>query len=368
MKLLFTNFHQHGGGGHDTYIYELAQALSSDHAVSVAAPVTSHLFEKISGLKTVGLFPIHFKVRLSAFGKFFHSIMTLRRLLVTERYDIIHVNGSSDHTLVILASFFILHRAKIVFTKHNTLPLKWGAKLRYRYRTDRIIAVSESAQKTFTKEIKTPITVIANGVNVDLFSPVNEEKARQLRENYGLTPETFVIGSVAGTAAYKGWEFLLKAMAEIRDQLTEEVKIVMAGDLPAKEVYEANITKLGLADIVLFVGWIDDVTQVIPLFDIGFVLSYDIETISFACRQMMAMGKPVLVSNYGGLPENVTDNVDGWITQAKNVAAIKRSLLAILKNKQQLPVMSLKAREKAVREFTDKQWIADTLAVYTACT
>ena len=41
MKILYTNFHAGNGGGHVTYIINLAKALSKDHQITVAAPATS---------------------------------------------------------------------------------------------------------------------------------------------------------------------------------------------------------------------------------------------------------------------------------------------------------------------------------------
>ncbi|MCC3262472.1 glycosyltransferase, partial [Paenibacillus polymyxa] len=60
-----------------------------------------------------------------------------------------------------------------------------------------------------------------------------------------------------------------------------------------------------------------DVRSFVAALDVGFVLSSEMETISFACREMMAMGVPVIVSNAGGLAENVHAGLDSWVVPAR---------------------------------------------------
>ena len=95
------------------------------------------------------------------------------------------------------------------------------------------------------------------------------------------------------------------------------------------------------------------------------MLSYAVETISFACREMMAMGKPVLVSDYAGLPENIDPGVDGWVAKTRDIAAIAQALRAILERRSDLPAMGHAARAKAVREFDLSQFVEGTEAAYS---
>jgi glycosyltransferase involved in cell wall biosynthesis len=98
--------------------------------------------------------------------------------------------------------------------------------------------------------------------------------------------------------------------------------------------------------------------------DVGFVLSSEMETISFACREMMAMGVPVIVSNAGGLAENVYPGLDGWVVPARTPEAVAGVLREILAQPQLLGPMGRAAREKAVRDFALSRFVADTHAVY----
>src|SRR5262245_59543772 len=141
MKILFTNFHQEYGGGHDTYLYTLCASLVNDHSITVAIPHSSFLAKKLQTLPSVKIISFLYKIRIYKLISLFKQILNIRKLLKNERYDIIHVNGSRDHSLIILATLFLKNRPPIVFTKHNSIKIKWSAKIRCRFFTDAIIAV-----------------------------------------------------------------------------------------------------------------------------------------------------------------------------------------------------------------------------------
>lgn len=366
MKILYTSFHQGYGGGHDTYIHTLCRALSKEHEIIVAAPPSSTLARKIlTTLPSIQVVSFSFKLKLSKLIEICRDIIKLRKLIVQNNFDIIHVNGSCDHTYVFLTSLFLAKRPCIIYTKHNSLKMKWSAKLRAYYFTDTIIAVSHYTKTMYPSWVgqKTPIKVIPNGVDTDLFKPIDKAT---LSMQWKLPQDALVLGSVAGTALYKGWWLLVEAVAQLRPFISQPLKIIIAGEMPSQMIMRDYVEKYNMQDSVIFTGLLLDVREVIAMIDIGFVLSYEVETISFACREMMAMGKPVMVSDYAGLPENITANKDGWITRCRNIDDIRQCLLDILTNKFDLQQMIKHTREKAINEFAISPFVTETLGVYLA--
>ena len=98
--------------------------------------------------------------------------------------------------------------------------------------------------------------------------------------------------------------------------------------------------------------------------DAGFVLSWDVETISFACREMMAMGKPVLVSDYAGLPENIREGRDGWVVPARDRGAIAAALHALWSTRDRLGSMGHEARAHAEACFGLEHFVDATEQAY----
>jgi glycosyltransferase involved in cell wall biosynthesis len=141
------------------------------------------------------------------------------------------------------------------------------------------------------------------------------------------------------------------------------VSVLLCGKPPSPK-QTARIDALGLQNQVHFAGMLDDVRPAIAVIDAGFVLSYAVETISFACREMMAMAKPVLVSDYAGLPENIDADVDGWVVPVRDRNAIAAAVSRMLDARDRLPAMGAAARRKAVSDFGLAAFIAATEAVY----
>ena len=368
MKILYTNFHPRNGGGHATYITSLARVLSSEHDITVATPDTSRLFRyarAIPGVRAVGM---RFSTRPSSW---FDERAALRRLIVQERYDIIHVNGSADHKQVMLALIGLRHRPRVVFTKHNDHPLNsWGHRMRAAFATDHVIAVSDYVRSMVIASPyrRLPITTIRHGIDTDYFAPLDTELTpsivEELRDRY-FGPGwrgCLLFGSAGGTDYDKGWLDLVEAAGSLPPDLRERILILVAGDLP-NDNKRARVRAAGMQDQVVFPGLLDDVRDALACCHVGFVLSYR-EALSYACREVMSLGLPALVSNAGGLPENVCDGDDGWIVPVRDVSAIAEKLILMLKDPTRVSIMGAAARRSAVDHFGLVDFARATVDVY----
>ena len=201
-----------------------------------------------------------------------------------------------------------------------------------------------------------------NGIDIAHYTPWPEAAtALELRRWLGESA-ALLLGSNAGTALYKGWMDLVEALALLPPALREQVQVLVAAT-PAAEALQ-RIAELGLTERVHFPGMLADVRPVISAIDVGFVLSHDVETISFACREMMAMGKPVLLSNYAGLPENIEAGREGWLVPVKDPGAVAEALKKILEQRSTLPAMGSAARVRALSQFGLELFVERTEAVY----
>ena len=373
MKLLYANFHAGDGGGHTTYIATLARHLGTRHDIDVAVPASSRLYREIAELSqampAVRVIAQDYPNGLGRMAAVRRARRALRAQVREGGYDIVHVNGSADHRLVLSALRGLAPRPRLVWTKHNSKDIGgFGAWLRARG-TDQAIAVSEDTRRRLlaTPYARcTPVTV-RNGVDIARYAPwpadaAAAERARLLGDAAG-RDDTLLIGSNAGTAGYKGWMDLLEALARLPDAERARIHVALCGR-PFDAQAQARIEALGLAAQVHHAGMLSDVRPLLAALDAGFVLSYAVETISFACREMMAMGKPVLVSSYAGLPENISPGEDGWVVPVRDRAAIAEVLRGMLRERARLPQMAAAARRKAEREFGVERFVEQTEAVY----
>jgi L-malate glycosyltransferase len=366
MKILLTNFHEGDGGGHTTYLMALARGLRGKHEIHVAAPPTSRLYREASaveGVRTVAqLFPNGLRNILSSL----RARRQLRAYLRQHDFDIVHVNGSADHRLVLAALRGVAKRPRIVLTKHNSKPLsgighRWRAR-----RTDLAIGVSDHTRRMLEDSPygRCRTLTVHNGVDIAHFSPWPEETAALERARHA-DGATLLLGSNAGTADHKGWMDLIEAIATLDDDAKRRVRVQLCGK-PLSSEQQQRLDALDLRDTVRHAGMLDDVRPMIAAIDVGFVLSYAVETISFACREMMAMGKPVLVSDYAGLPENIEPGVDGWVVPVRDRAAIAQAVSAMLADPARLADIGDRARRHAERAFGLDLFVSRTEAAYAA--
>jgi glycosyltransferase involved in cell wall biosynthesis len=366
MKILYTNFHQGDGGGHTTYVMSLARMLRQRAQITVAAPRSSRLLAEADALPGVQSIDLEFK------GRPFQQLSALRRLralLRKEHFDVIHVNGSADHRLCMLATMGMgAKRPFIVYTQHTDRTANsLGVRMRAKWGTNRVICVCGHTFRRMKNSVfrNEDLRVVHNGVDTAQFRPASAQDAAQARA--ALLPAAMqrrlVIGSNAGTASYKNWLDMVTAVSLLPDYLRDQVVIMIAGKQPDDEQRQ-RVTDLGMADQVVFTGLLEDVGPFLAALDVGFVLSSRLETISFACREMMASGKPVIVSKVGGLTENVTDGRNGWVVPPGSVSSVVKTVSEILKNRDLVAQMGIDARKTAQREFSLAQFVGRTEEVY----
>lgn len=364
MKLLYTNFHAGDGGGHTTYIRALAAALAARHEVHVAAPPGSRLNREARALPGVFVIDQPFPNGLNKWKARRRARARLATYLRAQAFDVVHVNGSADHRLVLSA--MPATRPALVWTKHNSKPVRGlGAWLRAR-RTDQVIAVCDYTRRELlhTAYRHCRLDTVYNGVDIEHWCPWPAELAAAERRRWnGGEDSVLLLGSNAGTASYKGWMDLVEALALLPEATRRQVRVLLAG-VPPKAEELARVAELGLSDQIVFPGVLSDPRPLVAALDAGFVLSYDVETISFACREMMAMGKPMLLTDYAGLPENLESGVDGWLVPVRDRSAIAAAVANLLAQRDALPSMGAAARRHAEREFGLPLFVERTEAVY----
>lgn len=274
MKVLFTNFHTHHGGGHDTYILTLIKNPEID--AYVACPETSELYRKLQNLGFKNLFPLNFASKPTELCNIYKDYKRLTRLISDHKIDIIHTNGSRDNRLTLYVKLFSSNKFKVCYTRHNSFPIKNTiSKLRLTKFNDCIIVVSESIYNTlpFLRDNE-KTKLIKNGVDLAKWQPSYLKKGAKIN-----------LVSLAATKDYKGWFFLIDALKRLPEEQRSLFTVTLAGDIPKKEKIDHVFAGHKVLQQVTFTGSLDDPSPLLNHADIGFVLSHQVETISFADRK-----------------------------------------------------------------------------------
>ncbi|MCL1890060.1 MAG: glycosyltransferase family 4 protein [Desulfovibrionaceae bacterium] len=289
-----------------------------------------------------------FYYRITDLVKIIKTAISFAKYIEEYKIDIVHTNGSPDNRMALYASLFCKRKFKVVFTKHNIKKIH--TKLRLNKFNDAVIFVSEYARRATVGDVKMPhYHVVRNGIDLEYWrrkTPAHTENALRLI-------------STAGTRMSKGWMFLLEALASLLPEERKRLAVTILGDLPSEES-RGKAAALFPAE---FPGFFPDPRPWLEKADIGFILS-DTETSSFASKEMLSMGLPLISSDQPNYMENI-DASCGWVTERRNPESIALALRRILgMPPEELSAMKLKARQKAEDSFSLKRMAEETQAVY----
>ena len=354
-RILVTNFHPTGGGGHVPYIQALTQLSGiENHVVGVAAPAGSRIFGLLRDSAYPHLYPCDFPAKIQKeMPDVLKSIRTFRRIVAEFKPDIVHANGAADMFIAVW-SHPASHPFRIIRTHHaiRNIPNDPYHRWLYKHKVASNIYVSRSALQLSTSEGLVPANalVIENGVDLNRFRPIARNAA--LAREYGIDDERcFCFGSCAGTSQYKRVDTIIDAAVRVKREGAASFKILALGDAPSGPALQKLAGERGV-DEFIYCGSRTDVVPYISLFDAGFVLSDSIETSSFAAREMMAMGKPLISSSFSGLRENVQHGVNGFLVEPGNTGHIAAAMRHFLEmDKETLQRFSRNAREFAAGRF-----------------
>lgn len=369
MRILITNFHPKRSGGHLTYILTLLklQKEYKDIQIAVAVPKKSDIYERLESQNYPLLFDCDFPAKIQKEPlEIIKSIKRFREILRDFKPEIIHTNGGADLFIVTFSTIFS-DKYHIVRTHHaiKKIPKDFYHKWIYQKKVTKNIYVSNSA---FLLSLKLGslqpkgVAVIPNGVDTKFFSP--KPKNRELLKKFNIPEDAFCFGSCAGTASYKRVDIIIKSAEILKKNLKKPFVIVVIGEESAGRRLEKLAKDLGV-DEFKFCGHQSDVRDFISIFDVGFILSDRIETISYASREMLSMGKPLISSNYSGLKENIEDRENGLLVEAGDVENTAEAMKFFMElEKDEYLKFSKRAREIAIEKFGIKTQLKKQFNLY----
>jgi glycosyltransferase involved in cell wall biosynthesis len=257
-------------------------------------------------------------------------------------------------------------------TVHNVYEGGWWRMLAYRL-TDslshRTIAVSQAAAERFIRFGAVPrhkCSVILNGIDVQEFSP-NAGSSARIRAEIGVSPANeeseFVWLAVGRLVPNKDYPNLLRAFAEVRLGRSD-ARLWIAGDAAVGQIaaLQQLRNELEIGDSVRWLGLRRDVPALLCAAD-AFVSGSAWEGMPLAVGEAMAMAKPIVATDVGGVRELVGDV--GVVVPAKDSEALAKAMLATMKEgREELAARGRAARQRIVDHFSMDATADTWLALY----
>lgn len=195
------------------------------------------------------------------------------------------------------------------------------------------------------------IFVIPNGVKADKFTSVVSDLA-SFRNNYA-APEEKIVFFIGRLVHEKGVQVLLDAVPKVLSRIPN-TKFIIAGKGPNEKELQHRAAAMGLADRVMFAGFVDDLTRN-SLYRIADAAVFPslYEPFGIVCLEGMAAGTPVVVSDIGGFAEIIQHGKNGLTTYVGNSQSLADNIVAIL----EAPALAQKLRDQAYEDVITKyQW------------
>lgn len=256
---------------------------------------------------------------------------------VQEHLDLLHVHYAIPHATAAFLAREMLRQTspiKVITTLHGTDITLVGQEASFyaisRFsieQSDGVTAVSRFLRDETYRAfgcVQCELAVIPNFVNLAEYRPDVATPTESL-----VPAGHKLLVHVSNFREVKRARDVIRIFARLRRAMPATLMLV--GDGPDRNETEQEARDLGVSEDVHFLGRLDAVAPLLAAADL-FVLPSQTESFGLAALESMACGTPVLATNVGGLPELITDGVEGLLEPVGSVEAMARRAIDLLKD------------------------------------
>ena len=264
------------------------------------------------------------------------ALLGLRKLIDSEKIDIINAHTGRAQTMAWLASRLATRKTVLIRTKADAKLPSAGFTMN---RAALIIAGSGAIKKMYTRAglADGKVEVIYQGITPS--PPLQSAEALPLK-----------IGILGRLDPVKGHIFFLDAAALVLEKFPSAEFLIAGREENVKYAeLKRRTTELGIADKVKFLGHIPDREEFNSSCDVGVVASLGSEAVSRAALEWLAAGKPLVATAVGCLPELVAPE---WLVPPRNPAMLAAKLLDLLRSPERRLSAGARNRARIAEDLT----------------
>lgn len=291
--------------------------------------------------------------------RYLGRVSRLRHIVTEFQPDIVHAHYASSYGLLGALSGF---RPLIIsvwgsdvfeFPRQNRIYralFKWNlGRAAIVLSTSKVMA-DETAKYTGKKILVTPF-----GVDVSVFKPMPKKSHGPL-----------VVGCVKPLEQTYGTEYLIKAFAISKRRLPEHrLQLMLVGGGTKESELRQLAVDQGVGQETIFVGAVPhaQVARYHQQIDISVFPSFS-DSFGVSAVEASACGNPVIVSNVGGLPEVVENEVSGIVVPCRDVEAIASALVRLVTNPDLRRQMGTAGRKRVLERYDWRASVESMLQIY----
>jgi glycosyltransferase involved in cell wall biosynthesis len=230
------------------------------------------------------------------------------------------------------------------------------------------IFISEAIQQRFMQQTRQGPNqrVVYNGLDLVDF-PLHLD-GQAVRAALGLRPDAPVIGMIGRLVEWKGHSVFLRALARVADEIPSVQGLIVGGPEASSPHLPGQLRELAssldLDESVRFTGHRVDVAPMLAAVDLLAHTSVEPEPFGRVVIEGMAMARPVIASDCGGVPELVRDGETGLLVAPGDVQGVASAILSLLRDPRRAQAMGLAGRQRVETHFTAARHVQQVQRVY----
>lgn len=291
-----------------------------------------------------------------------------------EKFDIVHTHTSKAGVLGRIAAklsgapiiFHMPHGSIFHSVYFNSVAIFILSKIEKvaALCTDKIIVGSDNEREDFLsnnignkgKYVRIPYYFIRQQ-----FYDVKVDKQAKKKE-LNIPDGAFLLVNIARLVPEKGHMFCLEALRKVLDEVPN-VMLLIVGEGRLRKAVETKIAELNLQRNVILTGFREDIPEILSITDISLHTSLW-EGTPLAIAEAMFLGKAVIATRVGGIPEIIKNGVNGILVQPQNANELAKSIVSLSKDKTLLSNLGREAQRYASSRFESKTIINELNNLY----
>lgn len=343
MNILILTYEGDIAGSTNSIAY-LAKGLAErGHHVYLGCRKESLLYRMLINT-SVNLIAMEFKGKLDL-----KNIRHIGETVKKHKIQIINAQSSYDRYTSILAKLLYRMNVKLVHTRRQ-VPQSVGGWLQntlYIKGTDKMVAVSKGVKNALIK-MGLPsehIEIIYNGTPKEKYDNINQQLVEELKLEYQIKSEDFVIGCVS---RLKSQIHLIQALKYV----SIPVKVIFIG-IRNNEVFDNIIKSYSVPHQIFFIGGVDSdqILNYYKLFTIK-ILASTMEGLSQSLLEAMSLGIPVVATDSAGNPDLVKSGENGLLYENNNPRDLAEKIELLLKDHILRNKLAKNGQRTALEDFS----------------
>jgi len=324
MKILFVNNFRKRGGGEEFLRDLLPGLLQKGIRVGLVCRPNTPLVDMFQG-SGVDIYPIE---RSGADA--FTSVFKIAQVLRKHQYQIVNIQRGHDIVQSWIGTLLSGTYPVLMYTPQVPEFIRSRFLLRRMSAIATISRYIRDRLTDFDPALAPRTTIVYYGIDLDRFTPSAVQKG-WLRTRFGLPAGATIIGTVGDL--WKNQIEFLDVLAFLRKTLPHVRYAIVGSDSgsPAVDAFKRRAAELGLSDAVLWPGRLAKNDMLSFYADIDLAVStYRNEGFGIWILEAMAMGRPVVAYNAGGIRDSLEGSPSGILVDggAQEMAKTIASLLA----------------------------------------